>query len=334
MQHNLKKFANSVRSHPFTQFLALFWLILLCVSCDWRESDPATDQQRSDSSFDVHVADPAWAPGQGPTVAIDEAHHNFNTVDGRYRAFAALLSLDGYDVRPFTTQFSPANLIEIDILVISNALHSSDVEDGALPNPSAFTALEIQTIDSWVSDGGALWLMADHQPWAGAATELAARFGLQFMNGAAFLRGGVYGRFAFRIEDGGLQQHPIARGRNELESVPFVFGFTGQAFHFAPGAQGQALMVLMGPFDLFMPPSGHSPMSEKTPRVPVSGLLQAATLTWGRGRIAVFGEAGMFSAQLMPGGSEPKGFNHPQAPHNMQFTLNVAHWLSGLIPAD
>ncbi len=313
--------------------LTPFLLMLLCVSCDWRESDSATREQRSDPSYVVHVADPAWAPGEGPSVAIDEAHHNFNVAGGRYRAFAELLSLDGYDVRPFKTQFDPANLVEIDILVISNALHSSDVTDAALPNLSAFTPLEIQAIDSWVADGGALWLMADHQPWAGAATELAARFGLQFMNGYAYLRGGDRGHYAFRIEDGSLRQHPISRGRNQLEAVPYVYGFTGQAFHFVPGAEGRALMVLMGPFELFVPPSGRPPMSEKTPRVPVTGLLQAATLSWGRGRVAVFGEAGMFSAQLMPGGNAPKGFNHPKAPHNLQFTLNVAHWLSGLVPA-
>jgi len=46
------------------------------------------------------------------------------------------------------------------------------------------------------------------------------------------------------------------------------------------------------------------------------------------GRIAVFGDATMFSAQLS---SEdmPIGMNSPESKENIQFLLNVLHWLTG-----
>ena len=63
-------------------------------------------QQQADGRFRAVVADPAYPVGQGPSVVIDEAHHNFHTAHGRYAAFAELLRLDGYRVSagkdPFT----------------------------------------------------------------------------------------------------------------------------------------------------------------------------------------------------------------------------------------
>jgi len=61
-------------------------------------------------------------------------------------------------------------------------------------------------------------------------------------------------------------------------------------------------------------------------------MLQGATLELGEGRIAMFGESGMFSAQLSATTSVFKqGMNNAEALDNLQFTLNVVHWLSNLI---
>jgi hypothetical protein len=51
----------------------------------------------------------------------------------------------------------------------------------------------------------------------------------------------------------------------------------------------------------------------------------------GKGRVAIFGEAAMFSAQLAGPQKLPMGMNAPVAKQNPQFMLNVMHWLSGLI---
>ncbi len=75
------------------------------------------------------------------------------------------------------------------------------------------------------------------------------------------------------------------------------------------------------------------PFEEETDRVPrirADGMLQGAALSYGVGRVAVFGEAAMFTAQVEDDG--PFGMNHPEAPQNAQFVLNVMHWLTGVLP--
>jgi hypothetical protein len=46
--------------------------------------------------------------------------------------------------------------------------------------------------------------------------------------------------------------------------------------------------------------------------------------------VAVFGEAAAFSAQIQERASGPYqfGMNHPAAPHNARFLLNVMNWLT------
>ena len=51
-------------------------------------------------------------------------------------------------------------------------------------------------------------------------------------------------------------------------------------------------------------------------------------MTVGKGRLAIFGEAAMFTAQLAGPARSPAGFNHPAASENAQFVLNVMHWLA------
>ncbi|MDX1385893.1 MAG: DUF4350 domain-containing protein, partial [Thermoanaerobaculia bacterium] len=71
----------------------------------------------------------------------------------------------------------------------------------------------------------------------------------------------------------------------------------------------------------------------KTPSIPADGLLVGAVFRFGEGRVAVFGEAAMFSAQEQITKDERTlmGMNHPDAAGNPQFLLNVMHWLSGLL---
>ena len=90
--------------------------------------------------------------------------------------------------------------------------------------------------------------------------------------------------------------------------------------------------VLPDEFVLLMPSVAWQ-FGEKTPWRPAAGYLQAAALRHGSGRVAVFAEAGMFTAQL--GGGEPPvriGFNAPEASQNKQFILNTMRWLAGELP--
>jgi hypothetical protein len=60
---------------------------------------------------------------------------------------------------------------------------------------------------------------------------------------------------------------------------------------------------------------------------------QKPFLAFRQGRVAVFGEAAMFSAQSAINGDQVMrmGMNDPEASQNSQFVLNVLHWLSGLL---
>jgi hypothetical protein len=56
-------------------------------------------------------------------------------------------------------------------------------------------------------------------------------------------------------------------------------------------------------------------------------------LRHGQGRVAVFGEAAMFSAQSAIDGDKVirMGMNDPEARRRTPSSLNVLHWLSGLL---
>lgn len=291
---------------------------------------PARAQQVADSEFLPPVPFPAYDSGSGPTVLIDEAHFNFHTAGGRYLPFARLLRQDGYVVVASDSKFTRQLLKGADILVISNALAEPNAEDWSLPTSSAFGSDEIRTVLGWVAAGGSLLLIADHMPFPGAAEELAASFGVLFGNG--FAMGPEQGRAAmvFRRSDGSLAGHPVTNGREPRERIDSVATFMGQAFR-VPLRAAQ-LLTLPSPSVLLLPERAWQ-FSEATPRVRADGLAQGALLRHGIGRVAVFGEAAMFSAQVDGRSRSPMGMNAPAASQNPQFLLNVLHWLSGLLEA-
>lgn len=292
---------------------------------------PLPAQQVGDVAFEPTVSPPAHAAGEGPVVLIDGAHHNFHTVDGRYRPFAELLRRDGYRVGGLGGPLSPEALAGADVLVIANALAEANVRDWSLPTPSAFTAAEIDAVETWVRQGGALLLVADHMPFPGAAEALAVRFGALLANGFAFPPERT-APIPFRRADGSLAEHPISRGRSPEERVAEVASFTGQAFRLRPGTDGEALLTLGDGVELLLPERAWE-FSETTPRLSAAGMLQAAVIRHGAGRVAVFGEAAMLTAQEAGPERRPMGMNHPEAPDNDQLVVNLLRWLSGLLDA-
>lgn len=295
-------------------------------------------QQRPALDFEPTIGAPAYPRGDGPIVLIDEGHHNFHTlgpttdyndahqqvtIPGRYGPFAELLRRDGYIVRSLRSPFRRAALTDAQVLVIANALAETNVDDWSLPNPSAFTDDEIEAIVTWVREGGSLLLIADHQPWPAAAARLAGRFGLLFYNGSTE-------RLQFRREIGSLQDHPITRGRGLAEQIDFVLTFSGQAFRFAGDITGDPLLIIPQNTTLVLHWDPLLDLTDKVPRIRADGMLQGAVVRFGAGRVAAFGEAAMFTAQVDEDG--PMGMNHPEAPQNAQFVLNVLHWLTGLLP--
>ena len=285
--------------------------------------------QIADTTFTPNLPRAAFAEGKGPRVFLDEAHLNFHTVAGRYAPFVRILRRDGFTVEPLREKFTDSSLAPAKILVIANATNIRN-KDGnwTLPTPSAFDREEIDAVQRWVKQGGSLLLIADHMPFGGAAADLGSAFGLYFTNGYATDRRCRADEFIFQRSDNSLRDHPIVRGRNAAERVTRVTTFTGQAFR--ASASVKPLFVL-APETVLLLPAEAWKFSESTPSMAADGMLQGAALSFGTGRVAAFGEAAMFSAQVSGPERRPMGMNAANAPQNAQFLLNVMHWLSGLL---
>ena len=311
--------------------------------------------QVADKDFHPVAADPAFSSGAGPVIAVDAAHANFHTCDGRYIAFCELMKSDGYQVKTNTKKLSAESLADIRLLVVANALSEKNIDpkqNWATPILPAFSDPEKEALVEWIKGGGSLLLIADHMPFPGAISDLALHFGVNWGNSYAFaantqiveaanknslavIKGPDSNMMTFGL-DGinatGVQAfpHPVFLGRNPSERVPFITTFTGSAFTLLPGSQ---VMPLMGLYEgtLLMYPLKSQEQSLTTPRGPGSGTLQGGVLQLGKGRVALMAEASMFSAQIAdyisPGFK--MGMNNTEyAPHNVQFALNLVHWLT------
>jgi hypothetical protein len=89
-------------------------------------------------------------------------------------------------------------------------------------------------------------------------------------------------------------------------------------------------MVLPATFIALLPQKAWQ-FGPDTPRLSVGGWLQGAVMRVESGRAAFFGEAAMFSAQVVGAERRPAGMNAAGAEQNYQFVLNVLHWLSGIL---
>lgn len=277
-------------------------------------------QQIPDSSFTYPIAKARYNTGTGPIVAVDAAHHNFHTPDNRFYAFAKLLRADGYQVKAFAEPFTAQSLAQCQILVISNPLHSSNAEGKwELPTPSAFTPAEIQAVKTWVANGGKLFLIADHMPFAGAAADLGKAFGFEFFNSFA-MDNRQRSVERFYKSNKTLQEHPVTIG------VDTIVTFTGSAFKIP--ATAKPVLRLNQTYTVLMPKIAWQ-FEEDTPFISALGLCQLATLEHGKGRVFVSGEAAMFSAQLGGANRNPMGMNAANAKENPELLLNVIHWLEG-----
>lgn len=297
----------------FSFFSCLIVLTLIFTTTD--------AQQITDTSFDYTFTHPIYARLKGPVVILDEAHYNFHTLEDRYRPFAHLLQQDGYVLQPGKEKFTPRFLSTIKILVVANAL-PDDTSEWKLPSKPAFTKDEIIAVNTWVKQGGSLFLIADHMPFAGAANDLALSFDFNFINGYAVRRDDNPETFSKKEHT--LTKNKLTEGRNRSEAIDSVTIFTGQGFILAKNAV--PVLLLREHYRIYLP-SDAADINKTTPVVDGRGLVSGAYMQYGKGRIVVFGEAAMFSAQFAGEQKEKVGMNNPLANQNPQFLLNIIHWL-------
>jgi hypothetical protein len=280
-------------------------------------------QQMADPEFNASVANPAYNKN-GPRVLFDEAHHNFHTIDGRYKPFVDLLMNDGYRVIRNRQPFTKTSLSSFKVLVIANALGAEEMDDTGAEG-AAFTEEECQAVQEWVKGGGALLLIADHAPFGGAAAPLGNRFDIDMSKGFTFdpanSVAGSPSLLIFSRENKLLASHPITEGRGENERLNRVQSFTGQSLK-GP-ADSVAVLKLADT-------ARDTPNREAGSSVSAAGRAQAIALKFGKGRVVVQGEAAMLSAQITGADKSKMGMNVPGT-DNKQYALNLMHWLSGLL---
>lgn len=297
----------------------LLWIGILF----WIGMSQLIGQQIPDTSFQVNITKKTFPKDEGPVVAIDEGHHNFHTLEGRYQTFAWILRKDGYRVQAHKSAFTAKSLAGVDILVIANAIHKRNAQDWSLPTPSAFTNREMDVLVEWVRSGGKLFLLADHMPFPGAAESLASRFGFEMTNSFAFDKRKRNPEYFVRA-DSSLNSNSVTNGILPYQRIDTVVTFTGQGFYIP--AEATPVLTLTDDYVLALPEVAWQ-FGEKTEYRSAAGTHQLAYREYDKGKVVVSGEAAMFSAQISQG-QYKMGLNKPEARQNIQLLLNIASWLA------
>jgi hypothetical protein len=300
--------------------LYLFFIILIIINLP-------INLQAPDYNYISKKILPVYPTGKGPVIYFDEAHNNIHTLNDRLLVTGNLLERDGYIVKPLKSKlFSKEVLRKCKIFVISNALNDKNVDDWTNPTFSAFTEDEIENIKNWVGGGGSLLLIIDHMPIPGAAYNLAKKFGFELRNGHAKAQPEKDNYF-YRAKNT-LSENIITNGRNHSERIDSILSFDGSGFIIPEDAT--SILTFDSTYYQWDPKSVWDLISVKP--YSINGFSQAAFKKFGKGKIVIYGEAMMFTAQLGAGLSWIKlGMNSEKCPNNYRLFLNTIHWLDGLM---
>jgi len=298
--------------------------ILLCLAFSLTISVTTRAQQIADPEFKAIVSHPAYSK-TGPRVLFDEGHNNFHTTTSRYKPFSDLITEDGYYVVPSRKAFTKESLATFKVLIIADALGAEEMDDEGADR-SAFTDEECDTVREWVKNGGALLLAAGQTPFAGAAENMAKRFGVDMSKGNTSDEAHTVpapnnpGFIEYSRENRLLLDHPITQGRNDGEKITRVIAFTGQSLK---GPEGSGVFLRLADTAVDKIPAAGKDVS-------AAGRAQGIALKFGKGRVVLLGEPAIISAQITGREKSPIGMNYPGV-DNRQLALNIMHWLSGLL---
>lgn len=286
--------------------------------------------QRVDKHADTSVNTPRFNPEATPRVSFDSGHGNFHDINGTYAPFARLMENDGILLRTHEGLFTEDSLQDIDLLIIANATPS---EDHGAEVPSAFTESEIHVLAEWIQGGGSLLLIADHDPFGSAASELAKALGAGMssvwtVDSLRFSEAdGKTTWLEFSEENKGLGRHSILQSETQESAVRRVITFTGQSLSF-DSTWTSILRLSPNARNYFNRSEAKVAASDTATYLPVPGQSQLIAREHGNGRIVIAGEAAMFTAQEVRVffNSYHAGFNYGGY-DNKNFVLNIVHWL-------
>lgn len=282
---------------------------------------------KPESLFDAEIICPAYLKNKGPKIYLDEGHNNRHTLGGlgNFTAFKNVLMNDGYRVIPFIEQFTAKSLQNIRLLVIPLAQNELNLWPRWYnPTYSAFTHSEVIAIKKWVENGGSLFLIVDHHPFPGATKELVKVFGFELYNGHAddTIR---YPSYFHRV-NGTLHDNVITNGRDINERIDSIITYSGSAIKIPEEAS--PIITFDDGWLQWLPDTAWKYNNIEPESI--SGLAQGAFRNFRDGKIVVFGDGNMFSAQDASWGGKI-GFIDPDAKYNYQLLLNIIHYLDGLL---
>ena len=303
-------------------------ILLICIISIFSCKSTPTESDKTEPWSYLDIANPAYPDGTGPSIYLDEGHYNRHTYEGlgSYIPFKDVLIKDGYQIISFQDQFTDTSLQNVQLLVIPCAQDVRNLEPN-WENPvySAFNESEIATIKNWVENGGSLFLIVDHHPFAGASKDLAIEFGFELFNGHAEDFGEELIDIFYRA-NGTLDNNVITNGRDITEEVDSIKTFAGAALKIPD--DGSPILTFDGDWEQWLPEVAWDFSNIESESI--EGLSQGAFKTFGNGKIVVFGDASMFTAQDK-GGNWLIGFINRNAKYNHKLLLNIIHWLDGLL---
>jgi hypothetical protein len=125
----------------------------------------------------------------------------------------------------------------------------------------------------------------------------------------------------FSLQNERLQEHQMLAG--EIQSVTT---FTGSAFKYPEKAE---LILSFKKGDISLEPEIAWQFADTTKTIDLENYAQGAVMNYGKGKLAVFGEAAMFTARDITNenGTFKVGFNSRLAPNNQQFAVRLMRYL-------
>lgn len=305
---------NFYRTFLFT----LTWII--CLS--------SFGQQVVDSSFVAHIVHPAYEQNKGPRILIDEAHNNGGVLKPSFTILSETLKKDGYRVSTNNHEISRDIIQPYDILVIVDPLAAQNIDNWQLPTPPVFKTSEVKAIKKFVNEGGSLFLAVDHMPFPGASQRLAQVFGINFINGFA-IDTLEWDLTTFSRKAGSLRQHPIIEGRNANENISEVGSYFGQCFT-TYNVDLTPMLVFNNENIVCYLPRKAWIFNSDCKMIGATGLDQGLAGKSGKGRLVILGDSSLAGAYLIGKKERRVGMNSIEEKDNLQFVLNIFHWLSGL----
>ena len=299
------------------KLLFLTVIILTLFACN-------NNQARPDNEFDVSVSDPQLKNIK-PVVLFDEAHKNHHQIETTYKPFATLITNDGCLVKSTDKPIDKTALSNTAVYIIATAMGKEDPGD-----KSPFAQNEVDLLEQWVKDGGALLLITEHFPFGLAMSPVLNKFSVQVHNGytedTLLNNKEVRDALLFTKSKGNLNTtHPI------LDKVERLNTFTGSAVKgdstwtqlliFTPNAQNFNVKVTI------KKDGGDITTSVKyADFYSAKGYSQGICKQYGKGKIVVLAESAFLTAQFDKNGNK-YGMNSPNE-DNKQFVLNLIRWLA------